>query len=79
MHLAAALKVKTLSLFCPLPACSPDLWGPTGNESKSILPDENYCSTVCPGDPKKCDFSGKGGISVDIVVTELKSMLKLNN
>jgi len=75
MHLAAALKVKTISLFCPMTACSPKLWGPMGNEKRIILPDENYCSTKCPGDPKICNFEGEGGINVssvyNIVIEEL--------
>jgi heptosyltransferase-2 len=71
MHIAAALKVKTLSMFCPLTACSPKLWGPLGNQSKIILPDENYCQTVCPGDPKKCTFTGEGGINSDLVLSEI--------
>jgi heptosyltransferase-2 len=58
-------------MFCPLTACSPKLWGPLGNESKIILPDENYCSTVCPGDPKKCSFSGNGGIDSEKVFNEI--------
>ncbi len=62
MHIAAALKAETLSLFCPLPACTPSLWGPVGNQARFILPEPNYCQTRCPGDPKKCDFSGPGGI-----------------
>ena len=53
MHLAAALKIPTLSLFCPLTACSPKLWGPIGNYSEIILPSEVYCGSHCPGDPKK--------------------------
>jgi heptosyltransferase-2 len=67
MHIAAALKVETLSLFCPLPACRPSLWGPVGNHAKFILPTQNYCATRCPGDPKKCDFSGEGGIDADTI------------
>jgi len=76
MHIAAALKVKTLSMFCPLTACSPKLWGPLGNESKIILPQENYCQTVCPGDPKKCTFSGVGGIDSARVFDELENILR---
>lgn len=76
MHIAAALKVKTVSLFCPLTACSPKLWGPLGNKSKIILPEESYCSTVCPGDPKKCDFSGKDGISAEKVVQVTLDFIK---
>jgi heptosyltransferase-2 len=75
MHIAAALKVKTLSMFCPLTACSPKLWGPLGNESKIILPQENYCSTVCPGDPKKCSFTDDGGIDAEKVLEETKKFL----
>ena len=78
MHIAAALKVKTLSTFCPLTACSPKLWGPKGNESKIVLPTENYCQTKCPGDPKKCTFSGEGGIDAKKILEELKLFLYLH-
>ena len=71
MHIAAALKVKTVSMFCPLTACSPKLWEPMGNKSEIILPSENYCQTKCPGDPKKCMFEGEGGISSQLVLKKL--------
>ena len=71
MHIAAALKVDTLSLFCPLPACTPVLWGPVGNKSRFILPEPDYCQTRCPGDPKKCDFSGPGGIDSGKIMNEI--------
>lgn len=76
MHICAALKVKTLSMFCPLTACSPKLWGPLGNENRLLLPSENYCSNKCPGDPKKCTFEGDGGISVNQVISTLNNILK---
>ncbi len=78
MHISAALKVKTLSMFCPLTACSPKLWGPKGNESKIVLPTENYCQTKCPGNPKKCTFSGEGGIDAKRILEELKLFLYLH-
>jgi heptosyltransferase-2 len=75
MHICAGLKIKTISMFCPLTACSPKLWGPLGNEGRVILPEENYCSNNCPGNPKKCTFEGPGGITVDkvyqTILTEL--------
>ena len=77
MHICAALKVPTISLFCPLPACSPKLWGPVGNKSEIILPEENYCSSVCPGDPHNCDFSGKGGIESETVYNRVKQFIKI--
>ncbi len=54
MHIAAGLKVPTVSIFSPLPACSPTLWGPKGNHSCILLPPEGYCQIRCPGDPKRC-------------------------
>ena len=76
MHICAALKVPTISMFCPLPACSPKLWGPLGNKTEIILPEENYCSTKCPGDPHICDFSGEGGINADIIYERITSFIK---
>jgi len=70
MHIAAALKVKTLTVFCPLPACEPKLWGAQGNESYTILPEENYCGKVCSGDPKTCTFEGTGGINSEKVISQ---------
>jgi len=72
MHICAALKIPTISMFCPLPACSPKLWGPLGNKSEIILPEDNYCQTVCPGDPHICDFSGEGGIDSQVVFEKVK-------
>jgi len=71
MHIAAALKVKTLSVFCPLPACEPTLWGPQGNEAYFVLPDETYCGKSCPGNPQKCAFEGNGGINAEKIVSQL--------
>lgn len=76
MHICAALKIPTISMFCPLPVCSPKLWGPLGNKSEIIQPEENYCSTVCPGDPHVCDFSGEGGIDSEKIFERIKSFMK---
>lgn len=65
MHMAAALKVPTVSLFCPLSACSPELWGPRGNRAEFVMPRDGYCQVECPGDPHVCRF--EGGIDVDTV------------
>ncbi|GBD88150.1 ADP-heptose--LPS heptosyltransferase 2 [bacterium BMS3Abin03] len=76
MHIAAALKVKTLSLFCPLTACSPKLWGPLGNESTILLPKNEYCSNHCPGDPKICNYSGDSGIDSSRIIAELNHIIE---
>ena len=58
MHIAAALKTPTLSLFCPLESCEPALWGALGNEAQYAIPEEVYCRDQCPGDPHICQFAG---------------------
>ncbi len=76
MHVCSALEVKTLSLFCPLPACEPALWGPLNQAAKFILPDEGYCSNMCPGDPHICTFVGSGGIDSDKIIATLRQFLE---
>jgi heptosyltransferase-2 len=78
MHIAAALKIPTISLFCPLTACSPELWGPKGNKAINILPDKNYCGVVCSGNPKQCSFEGEGGISMERIYEEVKKLININ-
>jgi ADP-heptose:LPS heptosyltransferase len=38
MHLAAAVKTPTVSLFCPIFVCSPRRWGPLGNRRAVLIP-----------------------------------------
>lgn len=76
MHICAALKVPTLSVFCPLTACSVKLWGPLGNKSEIILPKQSYCDKQCPIDPKKCDYSKEGGITAHEVAERVYATLK---
>jgi len=73
MHIAAALGIPTVSLFCPLTACSPLLWGPLGNRSEVILPKEGYCQTRCPGDPKICPLAD---IEIATVVQRVETILR---
>ena len=76
MHICAALKVPTLSVFCPLTACSVKLWGPLGNKSEILLPKQNYCDNHCPIDPKKCDYSKEGGITAQDVAERVYTAIK---
>lgn len=70
-HIAGAVKTPTLTLFCRLPACSSDLWSPLGNEAFYLKPEENYCQTKCPGDPKLCWFEDQGGIDSEKILTKI--------
>ena len=76
MHIAAALGVPTISLFCPLTACSPKLWGPLGNRSEVLLPKADYCQVRCPGDPKICPLED---IEVDRLLARVEMFLKESN
>ena len=76
MHICASLKIPTLSLFCPLTACAPKLWGPLGNKSEIILPKQSYCDTQCPIDPKKCDYSKEGGITAKEIAVQVHQFFK---
>ncbi|MFN8178214.1 MAG: glycosyltransferase family 9 protein [bacterium] len=73
MHLAAALRVPTVSMFCPISACSPELWGPKGNHADVVLPPEGYCRVRCPGDPHVCEF--EGGIDPGAVFERVRRLL----
>lgn len=75
MHMAAALKNRTLSLFSPLTACSPQLWGPLGNYSYVLMPDEGYCGVRCSGNPYKCNFSGEGGINAEKIYKKVLEII----
>ncbi len=72
-HIAAALKVPTVTMFCPLTACSPKLWGSLGNTSSAILPPEGYCQGRCPGNPKVCTLDE---VSTETVLSQIKSIIK---
>ena len=73
MHIAAALGIPTVSLFCPLTACSPQLWGPLGNRSEVIMPKQDYCQTRCPGDPKICPLDD---IEIPPVIDRVETILR---
>jgi ADP-heptose:LPS heptosyltransferase len=75
MHIASALKIPAVALFCPMTACSPELWGPKGNNARIIMPDAGYCSNRCPGDPKRCTFRGEGGINASLVYQKVSEFI----
>jgi ADP-heptose:LPS heptosyltransferase len=75
MHICSALKIKTLSLFSPLTACSPQLWGPLGNNAKIIMPEDGYCGMKCTGDPYSCTFSGEGGIDAEKIYKKVLEII----
>ena len=76
MHIASAVGTPTVSMFCPLSACSPKLWGPIGNDARIVLPPDDFCQKRCPGDPHVCTFgSGTEGITIKTVFDSTIEML----
>lgn len=43
MHMAAAVKTPTVSLFCPIRVCTPIRWGPVGNRQHVLIPEVPQC------------------------------------
>lgn len=80
LHMAAALGVPTVSLYCPLPSCEPALWGPRGSKGVTVLPEPEYCRDRCPGDPKLCTFTGSRQASPTHVAAEVARLfLEMQN
>jgi ADP-heptose:LPS heptosyltransferase len=77
MHIAAALKVKTISLFSRETACSPQLWGPLGNQAEILLPSEEDDRKYCFPNSKNYHFEGEGGISAEKVLQETLKILNI--
>jgi len=74
MHLAAAVGTPTVSLFSPAPEATPDRWGPWGNESTILLPDNPNCSGCQVGYCKKHD--PMDGVSVPQVFNAMEKYFR---
>ena len=55
MHLAAAVGTPTVSLFSPTPEATPVRWGPWGNESTVLMPENLTCPSCQVGYCRKHD------------------------
>jgi ADP-heptose:LPS heptosyltransferase len=49
LHLAAAVGTPTVSLFCPIPETTPVRWGPWGNPSTVLMPQNLECADCRTG------------------------------
>lgn len=48
MHLAASCGIPVIGIFCPIAGCSPQRWGPLGENTKVLIPDVPACKN-CVG------------------------------
>jgi ADP-heptose:LPS heptosyltransferase len=67
LHLAAAVGVRTIGLFCPHPPFHPRRWGPTGDEHRSLAPADDSCGE-CQAD-RQCFLPG---ISLEDVLNAIE-------
>ncbi len=63
MHMAAALGVPTVAIFCPIFTASPKRWGPSGEDHTVITPPVPTCNNCSP---KKC----QRGNCMDLITVE---------
>jgi heptosyltransferase III len=69
LHLAAAVGVPTIGLFCPVPARRPQRWAPAGTSHIQIVPRDRRCPG-CDG-AAGCDLSG---ITIDEVLAAVEQL-----
>lgn len=56
LHLASALKVKTIGLYCHRSMSCVKHWGALGEKAVNIEVDSNYCDNTCSNDKEVCQF-----------------------
>ncbi len=76
LHLCAGLGIQTFSVFCPLTACSPKLWGPLGNNGVVVIPTEQYCKNECPNDPKLCKYKNIENYMLEELINKISYYYK---
>lgn len=69
LHLASALKVKTIGLFCHRRMSCVQHWGALGEKATNIEVSKEYCDNNCSADKENCNF--EDGISADEVLKDV--------
>jgi len=65
LHIAAALKVKAIGLFCHRRMNCAAHWGALGDKAVNIEVSKEYCDSHCSSDKERCEF--EDGISIEEV------------
>jgi hypothetical protein len=58
LHIASALRRKTLSPFCPFVGVCPQVWGNLGGEAEVIEPSPEQCPKTHSASAPRCQFRG---------------------
>ena len=70
LHLAAAMGIPTVGLFCSMPASRPQRWAPLGSRQIQFVPKHERCA-ACDGSTR-CDLSG---ITLNEVLSAVEKQL----
>ena len=71
IHLASALGIRTIGLYCKRPMDCAKKWGALGINAINVEVSEEHCDNHCSEDKKKCDI--ENGIEMN-EITELIKM-----
>ena len=73
MHIASALGVSTISIFCHNAMCRINRWGALGDKAHNIEVDAKYCESHCKENVSQCEI--EKAISTDQIMAELDQIL----
>ncbi|MBS1518309.1 MAG: glycosyltransferase family 9 protein [Bacteroidetes bacterium] len=69
LHLASALKIKTIGLFCHRPMNCARHWGALGDKAVNLEVSKEKCDLNCSSDKEICEF--ENGIEIEDVLMEI--------
>jgi ADP-heptose:LPS heptosyltransferase len=72
-HLADAIGIPAITLFCRHPLSSVKRWGPGNGTGIVIEVPEDHCAAHCSADKERCDM--ENGISTEMVLSAIKNIL----
>ncbi len=74
LHIAAALKIKTIGLYCHRRMNCAKLWGALGDKAVNLEVSKEYCDSHCSKDKEVCEF--EDGISIGEVLGNILEFKK---
>jgi len=74
LHIASALDVRTIGLFCYRRMNCAAHWGALGDKAINLEVSKEYCDSHCSFDKEACNF--ENGISIEEVISSVKIKIK---
>ncbi len=69
LHIASALGIKTIGLYCHRRMNCAKHWGALGDKAINLEVSKEYCDSQCSEDKERCEF--ENGISVEEVIDSI--------